>query len=341
MSYPDKIIFIVGNSRSGTTMLLRSFNNHPNMMVLNELHFFEQLWSPEDKGKSISKEQAVELASKLLLTQRVGYMTHDQDYRPFLEEASQLIDELATATISAEDVFNYFTKREVQLNHKHVVCEKTPQNVFYLKEIFELYPNAKVINMVRDPRAILLSQKNKWNRRNLGADYMTKREAFRLRINYHPITLSKLWNAAIHAANLFHQDERLISIRFEDLLENPEFTLRKMCAHIQVGFDAQMLQITQESSSVEKDSKEIGFKKERAANWKKGGLNTTEKWICQKMCKENLDRNHYEIEKINPNIFGLIYYICSFPVKLTLALLLNLNRMKNIVETLKRRWRSS
>lgn len=337
MSFQDKIIFIVGNSRSGTTMMLRIFNNHPQLMVLNELHFFEQLWAPEDKGKAISKEQAVELAAKLMLTQRVGYMTHDQDFTKFTNEATELINELPQTEIHAEEVFHHFTKREVVLNGKSVVCEKTPQNVFYLKEIFELYPNAKIINMVRDPRAILLSQKNKWNRRNLGANYMTKKEAIRLRINYHPITLSKLWNAAINAAKSFSSDARLITVRFEDLLEQPETTLQAVCKHIGVEFDSNMLNITQESSSIEKDSKEIGFKKERASNWKKGGLNTTEKWICQQMCNTNLVSNRYEIESIRPNPFYLLYYYISFPVKISLALLMNLNRMKNIVETLKRR----
>lgn len=306
-------------------------------MVLNELHFFEQLWSPEDKGKAISNESAIELASKLLLTQRVGYMTHDQDFKKFDVEAKQLVSEISVTQICAEDVFNHFTKREVLLNGKTIVCEKTPQNVFYLKEIFELYPNAKVINMVRDPRAILLSQKNKWNRRNLGGNYMTRREAFRLRINYHPITLSKLWNAALNAANLFKKDARIISVRFEDLLETPEIILQSVCKHIEVDFDKSMLNITQESSSLEKDSKEIGFKKERASNWKQGGLNITERWICQTMCAENMLQNHFEAENIRPNIFYLLYYYVSFPVKIILALLLNLNRMKNIVETLKRR----
>ncbi len=306
-------------------------------MVLNELHFFEQLWSPEDKSKPISKEKAIELASKLLLTQRVGYMTHDQDFSKFTEEATLVVNEISKDELFAEDIFNHFTKREVALNNKTIVCEKTPQNVFYLKEIFELYPNAKIINMVRDPRAILLSQKNKWNRRNLGADYMTQKEAFRLRINYHPITLSKLWNAALNAANLFKTDVRVISVRFEDLLENPETTLQTICQHIEVHFDKNMLNITQESSSIEKDSKEIGFKKERASNWKNGGLNTTEKWISQKMCRNNLNKNNYEIENIQPNIFYLAYYILSFPVKISLSLLMNLNRMKNIKETLKRR----
>lgn len=339
MAFPDKIIFIVGNSRSGTTMMLRIFNNHPQLMVLNELHFFEQLWAPEDKGKTITNAQAIELAAQLILTQRVGYMTHDQNFAKFNDEAAVLVNEIGKVSLTAEDVFQHFTKREVALNGKSVVCEKTPQNVFYLKEIFDLYPNARIINMVRDPRAILLSQKNKWNRRNLGGNYMTKREALRLRINYHPITISKLWNSAIHAANQFKNDSRMITLRFEDLLEQPEASLQRVCQHIGVTFDSNMLNITQESSSIEKDTKEIGFRKERAGNWKRGGLNTTERWICQQICAADLQQQYYEPEEIHPDYLLLLYYYISFPVKIMLALWMNLNRMKNILETLKRRMR--
>ena len=139
-------------------MMLRIFNNHPMVMVLNELHFFEQLWSPEDKGKIISKEKAVLLASKLLLIQRIGYMTHDRDHTNFTTEANEMINEMNKAEFISEEVFTFFIKREVALNGKSIVCEKTPQNVFYIKEIVELYPNARIINMVRDPRAIFLRQ---------------------------------------------------------------------------------------------------------------------------------------------------------------------------------------
>lgn len=306
-------------------------------MVLNELHFFEQLWSPEDEGKSISKETAIQLASKLLLTQRVGYMTHDQDHTQFYNEATVLVNEINKEFLCAEDVFTFFCNREAALHNKSIVCEKTPQNIFYLKEIFGLYPNSKVINMVRDPRAILLSQKNKWQRRKLGGHYMTQKEAFRLRINYHPITLSKLWNAATNAALKFESDPRVLSIRFEDLLDDPKLMLQKICNHIEIDFDVNMMNITQESSSIEKDSKEIGFKKERADNWRLGGLSITERWICQEMCRENMLKYNYQPEKISPNILLLLYYYISFPVKISLALLMNLNRMKNIFETLKRR----
>jgi hypothetical protein len=121
--YQDKIIFIVGNSRSGTTMMLRVFNNHQKLMVLNELHFFEQLWSPEDKGKTISKDAATALAQKLLLIQRKGYNTGFDDYSFFLEEATDIIQNISNA-LTAEEVFYQFSKREIQLHHKEIICEK-------------------------------------------------------------------------------------------------------------------------------------------------------------------------------------------------------------------------
>ena len=36
-------VFIVGNSRSGTTMMSRVFGNHPEIHAFNELHFFGNL----------------------------------------------------------------------------------------------------------------------------------------------------------------------------------------------------------------------------------------------------------------------------------------------------------
>lgn len=36
-------IFIVGNSRSGTTMMGRILGNHTDVFTFHELHFFEQL----------------------------------------------------------------------------------------------------------------------------------------------------------------------------------------------------------------------------------------------------------------------------------------------------------
>ena len=331
-----KVLFIVGNSRSGTTMMLRIMGNHPQVYGLNELHFFEQLWSSSDKTKSLSKEEAIQLAGKLLFIQRDGYIGKTNAHK-YKNEAEQLIEEMGAQTFYGHEVYTSMMLRETKMNGKLIPCEKTPQNVFYLKEIFELYPQAKVINMIRDPRAVMLSQKRKWRRRKMGATFITQREVLRLRINYHPITLSRLWNAAVRATKNFNSDPRVMTVHFEDILTTPEKTIRQICQHIEVDYEPTMLDIPQASSSNEADSDEKGINKNRAGNWKKGGLNDTEVFWCQKISGDIMESNDYHLEKVNSNVFSKALYAISFPIKLIFAVLLNLNRMKSVVETIKRR----
>ena len=44
--------------------------------------------------------------------------------------------------------------------------------------------------MIRDPRDVMLSQKNKWKRRFLGAKQIPLREVVRSYVNYNPILIS-------------------------------------------------------------------------------------------------------------------------------------------------------
>lgn len=336
MEAKNKAIFIVGNSRSGTTMMLRILNNHSQVYGLNELHFFEQLWSSADKNKAISKTEAITLAAKLLFVQRDGYIG-TTDAKKYKEEATTLVNEMYTDQYFGHEVYTQMIFRETRLQNKLYPCEKTPQNVFYLKEILDIYPNGRIINMIRDPRAVMLSQKRKWRRRKMGASFITKREVIRLRVNYHPITISKLWNAAIKAAEPFEKDDRVMNVHFEDIMEAPVKTIQSICKHLEINYEEGMLDIPQASSSNEADSDEKGINKKRAGNWKKGGLNDTEVFWNQKISGNLLKQYNYALEPVHSNIFAKAMYAISFPVKLFFALLLNLNRMKSIGETLKRR----
>jgi hypothetical protein len=336
MQDKDKVFFIVGNSRSGTTMMLRILNNHPDVFVLNELHFFEQLWSPDDKKKELSRSQAVDLAAKLLFIQKEGY-TGEMDATKYRFEAEGLVEQMESKHYFPQNIYSQLMWQVTQQEGKKIPCEKTPQNVFYLKEILELYPHARIINMVRDPRAILLSQKRKWLRRKMGATFITRKEAFRLRINYHPFTLSKLWNAAISAGRKFNDHPAVMTVRFEDILDNPAAIMQDICRHLQIPYHPEMLEIPQASSSNEADSDEKGIKKERAGNWQKGGLSNEEIAICERTCRENLIYYGYKLKNPVVNPFKLAGWYVLFPVKLILALMLNLNRMKSIRDTIKRR----
>lgn len=331
------LIFIVGNSRSGTTMMMRIMNNHSSVHSINEPHFFEKMWSPKDDGKAISQDEAGDIYAKLFTGQRDGFFEPVEKHRHKYEgEIAELISEKDSYT--RLEVYTSFLHYETRANGKTIPCEKTPQNVFYLKEILVKFPNAKIINMVRDPRAVMLSQKRKWKRRSLGADFMTKKEMMRLRINYHPLAVSKLWNAAVSAVQPLSGEPRLKTIRFEDILQKPEETVKGICSFADIPFETNMLMVPHAGSSSEADKKgELGIRKARAKSWLEKGLTKTEIQICQSTCEDLMKKYDYPpIEvKVNPIELGWKYLI--FPFKMAMALLVNLNRMRSIGDTLKRR----
>jgi len=332
------LIFIVGNSRSGTTMMMRIMNNHSMIHSINEPHFFEKMWTPKDDGKRISRDVAFDLYAKLFTCQRAGFFEEvEKHVAKYTEEINELIPKLGDHPTRMA-VYTSFLKYETKVNGKTIPCEKTPQNVFYLKEILEKYPNARIINMVRDPRAVMLSQKRKWKRRALGADFMTKKETLRLQINYHPLAVSKLWNAAISAAKPFESEPRFKTVRFEDILQQPEETVKAICEFANFPYESEMLQVPHAGSSSEADKKsELGIRKTRAKGWLEKGLTKTEIVICQSTCGELMDEFQYESIDVKVNPLELAWKYLIFPFKMVLALLINLNRMRSIGDTLKRR----
>lgn len=333
------VLFITGNSRSGTTLMMRVMNNHSQVHAINEPHFFEKLWSPSDKGKATTEEEAIHLLEKLFTGQREGFFERPAEHRHKYGPDIETLLGTPHRSQTRMELYKAFMLHEAKCNGKVRVCEKTPQNVFYIREILENFPDARIINMLRDPRGVLLSQKKKWKRRALGADFITRKEVLRLRINYHPITISQLWNSAFRAAAEYADHPRVMTVKFEDMLRNPLAELRKVCDFAGLPFEETMLAVPHAGSSTAADNKaEKGIKTDRAdQTWTKRGLNFTEVSICQKICGKYMSRAGYEVMDVNPNPFAMLYYVLGFPVKLALALLFNLNRMRSIADTVKRR----
>ncbi len=335
------MLFVVGNSRSGTTMMGRILGNHPDVFTFGELHFYGQLWSPAIKAK-LNQSEAEALAAKLLCIQREGYRTHGDSQR-FERDARTFCESLTGFPIDPSELYSDFLSYETSLHGKTIPCDQTPRNVFYIDEILKYYPNAKIVNMVRDPRDVLLSQKRKWKRRFLGGTDMPIKESLRDWINYHPITINKIWHSAVSTAEKFADNARVMTVYFEKLLENPEATVSRICNFVDIEYDKSLLQVPQVGSSVNTDKPgQLGINPERAGYWNESNrnvsnLSSAEIYICQKLNRTLMLMHNYLPISIRPNVFGLAINILSFPLKLVLALIYNLDRIKNIRETLKRR----
>lgn len=335
------MIFVVGNSRSGTTMMGRILGNHEEVFTFGELHFFGQLWSPAQTTEW-NESDILELASELFCLQRIGYRKQG-DPQQFQEDARKLCDWIGVHTNSPTDLFHAFLRYESNLKGKSIPCDQTPRNVFYIDEILKVYPQARIINMIRDPRDVLLSQKRKWKRRFLGGSDLPLIESLRDWVNYHPITISKIWHSAVKAADQFSDNEKVHIVYFEGLLKSPEKTVAGICDFAEIEYKSSMLEVPQVGSSVDVDNPtETGINPNRAGNWSSsnmhgGKLNTSEIYINQKLNSKLMKKHNYEIMKITPNIFRLLIDLLTFPIKIVLAFLSNLDRIKNIRETIRRR----
>ncbi len=333
-----KIIFIVGNSRSGTTMTGRILGNNPEVFTFMELHFFERMWSSHDKEHTLSRPKAIDLVSRLMYVQRKGYLEKWNNGK-YLDEAKKIVTLASACSLTKSNLYKEFLFYETKKNAKKFPCEQTPRYVFYINDILNLYPNAKIINLIRDPRDVLLSQKRKWKRRFfLGAKSFPIKEAVRMWANYHPLTTSKLWNSSIVAAKKYSNHKRVLLLRYEDLIENPETQIARICDFLKILFNPEMIDVPQVGSSIVVDQPlRMGINKNMGSNWEKGGLNSTEIYINQKINNTLMIQNGYVAANINPNYLLLIWYKVSFPLKLLLSFILNLKRIKNIRESIKRR----
>lgn len=332
-----KIFFVVGNARSGTTMMGRILGKLQGVNTFGELHFYGMIFDPlKDGDKLLSYEEAISLFSRLLCLQRNGFFSKCIKISSYRKEVERILSKEEKFTY--ETVYTKFLIYETNSVGKSIPCEQTPKNLFYINRIRSFEEDVKIINMMRDPRDILNSQKNKWKRRYLGAKGVPLYEAIRAWFNYHPITIALVWRSSVLEYKKYMDLPELVKlVKFEELLQEPEKEVRGICAFLGMEYDPILLNVPQVGSSDGKDSNEKGINVTRINPWKHSkNLTRTEIYICEKYCKKEMQEFGYEPSGIQPNLFLLGFYYILFPFKMTFALLLNVKRMKNMLGTVER-----
>ena len=332
-------VFVVGASRSGTTLMSRVVSRTGPVRALAEVHFFERLYTPGMGPDAISHGDAVELAARLVHTQHKGLFYRQGNAADYHDEAEQIVSAVnGSGSVSPLAVYGEFLTVDARRRGGEVGCDQTPRNVFYIRDILRAFSDARVINMVRDPRAVMLSQKNKWRRRSLGESDLPRSEVVRSWSNYHPLVTSRIWRGAVDAADAV-DDERVLTVRFEDLVADSERTVAEVAAHCGMPFSAEMLDVPMESSSLASDDPDArGLRGDVAEAWRtQGGLSSAEIAMCESVAGEAMRRHGYVPAAPGDATLGKLGWYGALPVKLGVAGVMNARQIGNPITWAKRR----
>lgn len=333
---PDPF-FIVGNSRSGTTLISRILKNNSSIHVLNETHFFEEFTSQIQCFEALNNDQLCRLVNSMITIQRKDYY-RKSEYDEYPHETGKIIAEYAQSERKGFNVLNkIFFAYEAKRQGKKRAGDQTPRHVFYVAEIFSMYPDAKVIHMLRDPRAVLYSQRKKW-----ASGFRRKQpifEVLRTLLNYHPVTMSLLWCKAVRAgldAEKLNGVQRVKTLVFENFVKDPDFYIKKVCEFLDTSFNPGMLDVSVELSAARSQEGQKGISKAVAQQWQKD-LSCTEIFLCEKIAGRLMEEIGYPLSRKSPNLIHLGFFTVCFPFHICIALLMNISRMGNPIKYISKR----
>ena len=239
----DMPFFIVGEMRSGTSWLRRTVSAHPEISCGHEGSFFGRDYDREEisvyTGPVSSFTRALAVSQEFKAWHELPWNAWTSSYDEDLRNLTRLS-------------IDYFLTKEALRTGKRIIGDKSPQHTANLDEMHEIYPDARIIHIVRDGRDVAVSAMHHWWR--LAKDrpggvfeltpeeieirdaYLEDREGFLAsgRSIFIEERLGQLANRWSHRIGKAHRDgtslygERYLEIRYEDLLQSTSDTLRQV-----------------------------------------------------------------------------------------------------------------
>lgn len=235
-SSPMRFDFLVSSERSGSNLLTRILDNHSSVCGPTPSHLVRTLVRNRHNYASLDIEHnwisLTEDVADLLSCQLGEWITTTVAVDIRRSAISRTLGDVIRAVYEVEALANGKSRLFIKENQ---AAQLVP---FYLST----FPNCKIIHLVRDPRDMALSWKHSDN---------------------HPgavMHASTIWNEeqnqALLLSNCLRDSNNFMTVRYEDLLSNPEKTLRLVCEHLGLDFEEQMLEF-HSSDRTERNAKRL------------------------------------------------------------------------------------
>ena len=204
--------FIVGVTRSGTTLLRLMLDAHPDLAIPPETHFVPSLIKATRK-RGITCEEAHAI------------VTGHRQWGDFNLDSAQLLERYcALDRIDPETTIRAFFELYAEREGKPRWGDKTPNYVKRMKQIENWIPEARFIHMIRDGRDAALSR-------------------FKRVLKEPPPmeTVAERWVRKIEGARADGAGLGYIEVQYESLVRDTEPELRRICEFLELPWHDSML----------------------------------------------------------------------------------------------------
>jgi len=204
-----RLVFIGGAPRSGTTLLRRILGAHSRIYAGPEFDVVPDF---------------VRLHARLTERVRMGRIGAVVDEAGVDRAVGGALREMLEAKAAREGA--------------EIYVEKSPHNVLVFSGLLEMYPDARCILVLRDPRAIAASMKEVARRYRADGK---EPPPFCRSARASAQEIARYWEAGFAALKAC--PDRVIAIHHEDVTAEPEAAARRLCDFLSIAYEPGMLRI--------------------------------------------------------------------------------------------------
>ncbi len=227
--WTNPFVFVVGCPRSGTTLLQRLLDAHPDLAICDE-----SFWIPYffKKRMGLTPEGLItpELISRLFEYYKFYRMKIGRIELEGLIYSGKPV----TYASFVSSLFDLYS----EIRGKPLAGDKTPDYARNLPTLHALWPKAKFIHLIRDGRDVCFSAIN-WKRKaprfaNLFSSWSAEPVA----------TAAAWWQWHVRLARQSGRElgpEQYCELRYETLVERPAEECARLCAFLDLPYDEAML----------------------------------------------------------------------------------------------------
>ncbi len=295
-----KYNFIIGHGRGGTTLLLYILNAHPQIYGLPE---FKNILLTKDIHSSqafqnITEKYLKRIEHRSFLNQlpdqfKENKIDKELFYSAFNSQYA-LREKYIRIALSVNKFFDKPNRNKKEVTH---IIHKIPYYTFFVKELLEIFPEAKFIINIRDPRAQNYSHIKRASTEKL---FLGKS---------NPEGRSVLWNfyAEETLQLLKNYPDKCYLFQYEKFVENPEKIIKEILDFLNLPYSDTIWQFhqyvkdflkqVQPYLSENKIKKYIPLSKPVSTtyidDWKK--MNKKDIELIEYICRDNMEKFNYTL----------------------------------------------